>query len=131
MALPFAELKYLYVGSDDTARDVAWYRDVLGAEVVFDLEGFGAKVAALRLTPGGPLWLLADHREAGTVLPCFAVPDLGTAVKALRKRGWKEKAGPIEIPDGPCMLFEDPSGNELAVYGNVRPDVLQHEAADG
>ncbi|MCA1814444.1 MAG: VOC family protein [Halobacteriales archaeon] len=124
MALPFGELRYLYVGTEDTKRDLAYYRDVLGAEVVFDLEAFGAKVAAVRLTPQGPLWLLADHREAGSVLPCFAVPDLDKTVKAFRKRGWKEKAGPIEIPDGPCILFEDPSGNELAVYGNVRPDVL-------
>jgi hypothetical protein len=51
------------------------------------------------------------------------------AVKALRKRGWKPKDGPFEIPDGPCFTFEDPTGNPYAVVGNVRPDALQREAA--
>jgi predicted enzyme related to lactoylglutathione lyase len=57
-------------------------------------------------------------------LPVFAVPDLGATVRELEARGWKPEAGPFEIPDGPCYLFRDRSGNQLAVLGNVRPNAL-------
>ena len=36
-------------------------------------------------------------------------------------------AGPFGIPDGPCYTFRDPSGNELAIFGNERPDALERE----
>lgn len=123
MTPPLGSLKYLYVGSKSFDADLAYYRDVIGAEVVWSFCRFGARVAALRLGEG-PLWLIADHRPAPSVMPVFAVGDLDGAVRALKRRGWSPKSGPFEIPDGPCHTFADPSGNELAVFGNVRPDVL-------
>jgi predicted enzyme related to lactoylglutathione lyase len=123
MAPPLGELKYLYVGTADFEGDLAYYRDTLGAEVVGNFAAFGARVAALRLAKG-PLWLIADHRPAPSCMPVFAVEDLEATVKQLRKRGWKEHAGPLEIPDGPCYTFEDTSGNPLAVFGNERPGAL-------
>jgi predicted enzyme related to lactoylglutathione lyase len=120
---PLGLLKYLYVGSKSFDADLAYYRDVVGAEVVWSFHRFGAHVAALRLGDG-PLWLIADHRPAPSAMPVFAVADLESVVAGLRARGWAPKAGPFEIPDGPCYTFEDPSGNELAVFGDVRPDML-------
>src|SRR3989304_3520492 len=52
MALPFESLEYVYLGSRDFKRDLAYYRDVLGGEVMWNLEGFGAHVAAVRLGRG-------------------------------------------------------------------------------
>ena len=121
--VPLGELKYLYVGTSRFEEDLAYYSDVLGGEKVWQFEEFGAKVAAFRVA-AGPLLLIADHRPAPSCLPVFAVRDLDATVSALEGRGWRPDRGPIEIPDGPCYLFRDRSGNELAVFGNVRPDAL-------
>jgi hypothetical protein len=86
---PLGELRYLYVGASDFDLDLAYYRDVLGAEVVWHFEEFGARVAAFRVA-SGPLLLIADHRPAPSCLPVFGVADLDATVSALRARGWKE-----------------------------------------
>ena len=120
MRPPFESLEYLYVGSGNFARDLAYYRDVLGAELVWNHEGFGAHVAAFRLGKG-PLLLLADHRPAPSCIFLYAVGDLKETAKGLRKRGWKPGGRPFEIPNGPCYVFEDPSGNHFGIFENVRP----------
>src|SRR5436189_256462 len=63
MGAPFATLEFLYVGTADFERDLAYYRDVLKAELVWNKTGFGAHVAAFRVSEG-PLLLLADHPPA-------------------------------------------------------------------
>lgn len=125
---PFGELKYLYVGTSRFEEDLAYYGDILGAEKIWQFEEFGAKVAAFRVA-AGPLLLIADHRPSPSCLPVFAVRDLDSTVRELEGRGWRAEAGPIEIPDGPCYLFRDRSGNQLAVFGNVRPDALTRAGA--
>ena len=124
MAAPFTSLEYLYVGTSDFERDLAYYRDVLNAKLVWNLTGFGAHVAAFKVGLG-PLLLLADHRPAPSCMPVFAVADLDATVKALKKRGWKAQGGRIEIPNGPCYAFEDPSKNRFAIFENVRPNVFK------
>lgn len=126
---PFGLLKYLYTGSKDFAKDLAYYRDVLGARVVWNFHEFGAHVAAVEVGEG-PLILLADHRPAPSMMPVFVVGDLEATVRALRKRGWRELQGPLEIPDGPCYTFQDPSGNEVAIFQNDRPDALLSGASE-
>ena len=123
MALPFTSLAYLYVGTADFERDLAYYRDVLGGEIAWNHTGFGAHVAALRLAKG-PLLLLADHRPAPSCMPVFEVDDLKAAAKMLKKRGWKSDGRSFEIPNGPCYAFEDPSKNRFAIFENVRPHVF-------
>ena len=86
MKVPFEALEYLYVGTAEFDRDVAYYRDVLGAPLLWNLEGFGAHVAAFRLGKG-PLLLLADHRPAPSCMPIYVVEDLKETAKELRKRG--------------------------------------------
>jgi hypothetical protein len=121
--VPLGELKYLYVGSSRFEDDLLYYGATLGAEKVWQFEDFGAKVAAFRVA-AGPLLLIADHRPAPSCLPVFAVRDLDATVRELEGRGWQPESGPFEIPDGPCYLFRDRSGNQLAVFGNLRPDAL-------
>ena len=123
MKPPLGELKYLYMGTSRFDEDLAYYKDVIGAEKVWHFHKFGARVAAFRVAVG-PLLLLADHRPAPSCLPVFAVSDLDATVRDLEERGWTPAAGPFGIPDGPCYLFEDRTGNQLAVFGNVRPDAL-------
>lgn len=121
--LPLGELKYLYIGTDRFDEDLHYYGSVLGAEKVWHFHEFGARVAAFRVARG-PLLLIADHRPAPSCLPVFAVSDVSATVAALEERGWRADEGPFGIPDGPCYLFHDRSGNQLAVFGNERPDAL-------
>src|SRR6266581_3468769 len=72
----------------------------------------------------GPQYLLADHRPAPTCLPLFEVKDLKAKAKELRSRGWKSEGRSFEVPPGPCLLFKDPSGNQLALLEHVRPNVM-------
>ena len=114
-APPLGDLKYLYVGTSRFDDDLEYYRDVVGRR--------NPRVAALRVA-AGPLLLIADHRPAPSCLPVFGVDDLDAAVTSLKARGWRPDSGPFGIPDGPCYLFSDRSGNQLAIFGNERPDAL-------
>jgi predicted enzyme related to lactoylglutathione lyase len=129
MAPPAGRLLYLYVGSERFDRDFAYYRDVLEAEVVWRFEKFGAKVAALRVGEG-PLLLLADHRPAPSCMPIWAVEDLDRASAELQARGWKPTGARFEVPDGPCLRFDDPSGNPFALLQPTRPNALEKAYAD-
>jgi hypothetical protein len=120
---PLGELKYLYVGTGRFDDDLHYYGVVLGAEKVWHFHEFGARVAAFRVAEG-PLLLIADHRPSPSCLPVFAVPNLKATVAELETRGWRADEGPFGIPDGPCYLFRDATGNQLAVFGNERPDAL-------
>jgi predicted enzyme related to lactoylglutathione lyase len=124
VASPIGRLAYLYVGSADVDADLAFYRDRLGAEVVWDREAMGTHVAAVRLGEG-PLVLLADHREAGAVLPIWTVDDLDAAQAELKQRGWTAPVTRVEVPDGPCLLLTDPSGNEVGLLHQVRRGILE------
>jgi predicted enzyme related to lactoylglutathione lyase len=131
MATPFGELRFLYVGSAKFDEDLRYYRDVLGAEKAWHFHAFDARVAAFRVgPPGAPLVLIADHRPAPSCLPIFAVPDLDAAARELRARGWKPEGEVFEIPNGPCYLFKDPSGNEYAIFEDARPGAMESSYED-
>ncbi|HJP66782.1 MAG TPA: VOC family protein [Actinomycetota bacterium] len=119
-------LVYLYTGSADVEADVTFYRDHLGGEVVWHIRSGGTEVAAIRLGEG-PLVLLADHRPVPRVLQIWAVADLEGAMARLEETGWKGSATEVEVPDGPCLILSDPSGNEIALMDQIRPNVLETE----
>jgi predicted enzyme related to lactoylglutathione lyase len=117
-------LVYLYVGSADVEADLSLYRDRLGGELAWRFRSGGTEVAAVRLGEG-PLVLLADHRPAPSVLQIWAVPDLDGEVAKLKAAGWNGELTEVEVPDGPCVILADPSGNEIALMDQVRPGVLE------
>lgn len=127
MSAPLGRLEYLYVASADVGKDLAFYRDVLGAQVVWDFSEFETRVAAVRLSDRPPLYILAGHRKAPGILPIFAVENLDKTEKELARRGWRPSGHRVEVPDGPAILFHDPSGNELAILGMVRPHALERD----
>ena len=122
-----SRLVYLYVGSADVGRDLAFYSEQLGAEVVWRVEGMGAEVAAVKLGDG-PLVLLADHRDAPSIIQVWAVDDLELAERDLNASGWKGSGRHLEVPDGPILVLADPSGNEIGLLQQTRPDVTRHFA---
>lgn len=118
---PWGPLRFLYVGSSDTPRDAAWYVEKAGAVKLWQFEAFGAIVAGLRLGEG-PLWLLADHRPPGSILPIWECGPGGlkATVQGLVARGWEPHGEPFEVPTGPCRLLRDPSGTELCLTETTR-----------
>jgi hypothetical protein len=120
---PFDQLDYVYMPSRDVPADVRYFEDALGAEVVFAIDGMGARVAMLKLADSPPRVLLADHVEGDAPILVYRVADLRAAMKTLTERGWK-KGHSLELPMGPAHSFTAPGGQRLALYEATRPGVV-------
>jgi hypothetical protein len=119
----FLSLDYLYLPAKDIEASLGYYTGQLGGELVWKIHAFDAWVAAVRLSPTGPLVLLADHLHGDTPIVIYRVERLESTAAVLRARGWIPESGPFEIPNGPCYTFCDPAGVRLAIYENQRPEV--------
>ena len=117
-------LVYVYVGTSNYTSDYDFYKKILGAEVIWEFEQFGAKVAAFNLG-GEPYILLADHVRAPSKRLIYEVEDIRKAESTLRGKGWVPDGPIFEVPDGPCINFSDKSGNEYAILQMTRPHVLE------
>jgi hypothetical protein len=123
----FDELDFIYMPSHDVAADLRWFTDVLGARLIFAVEGMGTRVAMLELTYQPPRLLLAEHLEGDRPVLVYRVPDLATAMAELETRGW-QRGFMLEIPHGPICSFTSPGGHRLAIYQLTRPEVGDHFA---
>ena len=125
------ELRYLYLGSADTQRDVAAWSAVPGAVVRWRFRHFGADVAAVDLG-APPVLLIADHRPAGSVLPIYAVADLDAAVDGMAAHGWTVVVRSMGTPEGLAAVVRDASGVEVALLAVERPGAMDqaYAAAD-
>lgn len=126
-ALPFEQLDFLYTPSRDVAADLAYFTDVLGGRALFAIEGMGTRVAAVELTEGPPLVLLADHVEGDRAILVYRVANLTSALAELETRGW-HREHTFEIPHGPICSFRSPGGHRIALYQLTRPDAAEHFA---
>lgn len=124
------ELRYLYVGAEDTGPELAaWLGAAEASEPRWRFRAFGADVAAV--DPGSrPFVLVADHRPAGSVLPIYAVDDLEGAQATLEASGWTVDGPAAGTPEGPTVLLRSPSGVELALLRVDRPEAMEGAFAD-
>jgi hypothetical protein len=122
---PFQQLDFLYTPSLDVAADLTYFSEVLGGRVVFAVEAMGTRVAAVQLTEGPPLVLLADHVEGDRPILVYRVADLGSALIELEAHGW-QRQHTLEIPQGPCCSLRTPGGHRIALYQLTRPEVASH-----
>ena len=120
--MAFERLDYIYMPSRDVASDMAWFRDVLGARVVFAIDAMGTRVAMIELTTEPPRLLLADHVEGDVPILVYRVASLASTTADLESRGWT-RGHTLEIPQGPVCSFRAPGGQRLAVYELLRPGV--------
>ena len=118
----FEQLDYVYMPSRDVASDVAYFTDVLGARLVFAIDGMGTRVAMVALTDSPPRLLLAGHLEGDVPVLLYRVADLQAATAELKKRGWSDGRA-LEIPQGPVRSFEAPGGQRIGIYERTRPEV--------
>ena len=122
---PFQQLDFVYTPSRDVAADLGYFTEVLGGRVVFAVEAMGTRVAAVQLTEGPPLVLLAEHVEGDRPILVYRVADLDAALDALAARGWQRQPT-LEIPQGPCCSLWTPGGHRVAMYQLTRPEVASH-----
>jgi predicted enzyme related to lactoylglutathione lyase len=112
---------FLYMPSTDVARDLAFYRDVLGAEIVFAIEAFGTRVAQVKVTETGPRLLVAQHMEGEAPVLLHRVADLEAAIAELGERGAEIEAE-FGFPHGEAAALRTPGGQRLAFYELTRPE---------
>ena len=120
-------LDVLYVPSRDVAADVAFYRDTLGARVVFAIEAMGTRVAEVALAREGPRVILAEHLAGDAPILLHRVSDLDQTLAEFAARGLRVDAR-VELPLGPCATFRSPGGQRLGLYQLTRPAVDEHFA---
>jgi len=117
-------LDLLYVPSRDVAADLAFYRDVLGARVVFAIEAMQTRVAEVSLARDGPRVVLAEHLAGEAPVLLHRVDDLDATLAALGVAVEDR----VELPFGPCATFRTPGGQRLGLYQRTRPEVDAHFA---
>jgi catechol 2,3-dioxygenase-like lactoylglutathione lyase family enzyme len=117
-------LDLLYVPSRDVAADVAFYRDVLGARVVFAVEAMGTRVAEVCVAPNGPRLVLAGHLAGEAPVLLHRVDDLDATLAELGVAPEHR----VELPLGPCATFRTPGGQRVGLYERTRPEVDEHFA---
>jgi catechol 2,3-dioxygenase-like lactoylglutathione lyase family enzyme len=124
-AMTIEALDVLYLPSRDVEADRNFYRDVLGARVVFAAEAMGTRVAEVAISSHGPRLILADHLVGDAPVLLHRVSDLGEELGQLASRGLRVEHR-IELPLGPCAIFRSPGGQRLGLYQLTRPEVDEH-----
>ena len=115
-------LDFVYMPSSDAAAEARHMVELLDAEHVFSIARFGTRVAMLRLSPGPPAVLLAEHLEGERPILVHRVEDLEAAMAELERRGWERE--PVGgFPYGPICAWVLPGGHRLAIYELTRPEV--------
>jgi hypothetical protein len=120
---PLGRLDFIYTPSADVARDVDYFEQVLGAEIVFAIDGMGTRVAMVRFSLDAPAIMLADHLDGATPVLVYRVDSLTDAMSDLEARGW-ERGRLLELPPGPACSFTAPGGQRIAIYEPVRSFVV-------
>jgi catechol 2,3-dioxygenase-like lactoylglutathione lyase family enzyme len=116
----------------DLERSVAWYRDVLGAEIVGEYGGTSAVVRFVESwlllvtggppTPDKPSVAMAPPADASTASAelIVAVPDCRAAFAELRSRGAVFLADPVEYDWEIRAFFRDPDGHLFEISQRKR-----------
>jgi hypothetical protein len=121
----FESLDFLYVPSRDVTTTAARYEHVLGAKLLWKVRAMGTMVAALRVSAGGPQILLAGHLLGDRPILVYRVRDYALSLAALRDAG-VEDLDELEIPHGPCAVFDIGEGGRYAIYELSRPHVEEY-----
>ena len=126
--MPPITLDHCVIHVTDWDRSNAFYRDVLGAEVVPVRQGFAYRIGAIQLNCHGPGQVGLTHARL-PVMPggsdlCFEWHGLiADAIRHLEQHGVPVELGPVERTSargqGESVYFRDPDGSllEFITYG--------------
>ena len=110
------------IGVSDYARSLAWYRDVLGFQVVFELETWGW---AQLQTPVDKLLLgigqSEEVKQGGGATLTFTVEDIDAARAHLEGEGVRFDGETSQVEDMVRLAtFYDPDGNALMLAQELK-----------
>lgn len=125
--MAFEQLDFVYMPSSNPGDDVRYFTEVLGARLVFAVEGMGTRVAMMELGDGSPRLLLAGHLHGERPVLVYRVASLSKALDDMEARGC-QRDGTFEIPHGPVCSFRTPGGHRIAAYELTRPEAEEHFA---
>ena len=113
-----------YLCVDDARAAIAWYRSVMGAEVVYDpIEMEDGRIGHVELAVGGARWMMSDEFESsGVAAPDTArgsavslhllVGDVDSLARRITDAGIVLDRGPEDSPPaGRIAVFRDPFGH--------------------
>jgi PhnB protein len=122
---------YLCVG--DARAAMAWYADVLGAEVTFEpIVMDDGRIGHVELAADGARWMMADpfpdigveapdpERGAAVTLH-LQVTDVDSLTAKVTGSGTTLDRGPENTEHGRVAVFRDPFGHRWMVTGPARP----------
>lgn len=105
----------------DLEASLAWYRDVLGFELLFRVDEMGwceLKSPVDRVSVG--LAQVDAPRVEGGATPTFGVRDVDSARATLEDRGVRFDGPTMTIPEMVRLAtFFDPDGNKLMLYQDL------------
>jgi predicted enzyme related to lactoylglutathione lyase len=110
----------LAMDSTDRKRSMAWYRDVLGLNVLYEVEDIGWCELASE-TEGVNVGIAQVESVKKGAVPTFGVKDINKARRYLEGRDVKFDGETREIP-GLVKLatFFDPDGNPLMLFQSLQ-----------
>jgi catechol 2,3-dioxygenase-like lactoylglutathione lyase family enzyme len=139
MSVKVHALDHLVINVADVTRSAAWYRQILGMEVVVFAPGqgktprtsliFGNQKINVRPKDADKVeWFTADHETAGSDDLCFLTASTPDEVVAhLRANGVRIEEGPVATQGARGTLrsvyCRDPDGSliEISSYADERP----------
>lgn len=109
-------------GAMDLDRSIAWYRDVLGFELIYkrdDIAWCEMKSAVANVNVGFGVREEMGDGKSGAV-PTFGVTDIAAAKAELDRHGVRQDGDVMEIPGMVKLLtFYDPDDNALMFYQDL------------
>lgn len=125
-----------YLCVTDSRQAMAWYADVLGAEVIYEpIEMDDGRIGHVEMAVDGARWMMADEfPEVGVAAPDrkrgaavtlhLTVDDVDNRAQRAVTAGATMDHGPEDEPDaGRVAVFRDPFGHRW--YLNRPSDFLQ------
>ena len=102
-----------------TVHDLAEAKRFYGQAFGWTFTDYGPDYAGIRRIGGGEVggMMQAETVKTGGPLVVLYSADLAASVRAVREAGGEIVTEPFAFPGGWRFHFHDPSGNELAVWG--------------
>ncbi len=122
---PFESLDFIYTPTADVDATADWYVEMLGARLDFKVRAMGTTVAALSIASTGPRVLLAGHLHTPGPILVYRVADYHATLTKLAAAGLSAREE-LEIPHGPCAVFDAVGGQAFAIYELVRPEAATY-----
>ena len=109
-------LKLSTIIAKDIDESVAFYRDVLGFEMVEKFYGDDGGLILMQSPDGAAVELIdSENFETGFWSIGVEVEDFDKAIAELREKGCKFVFEPKTLPLGKLAMIEDPNGVKVAV----------------